>query len=108
MSDTYVSTKYNSAEAEALDDMASDGTYPTTGDVESPIGHVTMVDMTFGGWWVGDNRATFIPSGGYIVTCDSQGFVDAEHYATYDEAMIAFNELDREYGQWLDTVEGDV
>lgn len=70
-----MSGKYDSELAEALHGLSLDGTCETFGDVEAPVGHVSIVLD----YCAPDGDATdFAADGDYIVREDSAGFVTIE------------------------------
>lgn len=67
--------KYGSELAETLHGLTLDGTCETFGDVEAPVGHVSIVLD----YCAADGEATdFAAYGDYIVREDSFGFVEIE------------------------------
>jgi len=104
--------KFDSCQAEALWQMSLDGTDETTGDSEFE-GHLTLVVLDY------DHEEKIDPSrdvtpvvtvsaGAYIVSENSQGFVDVETYASEELARVDFDAADERYSAWLDEDEDNV
>lgn len=89
-----------SAQTEALHMLVLDGFDPTTGDVNA-YGHFTLIllprDQHVLLW---DGTEVVVPAGNYVVSEDSQGFVDSEIYATADQAREVFEYEKEAYGEW--------
>jgi hypothetical protein len=62
-------------------------------------------DVTDFGLWFGLVRSRGRRGQAYIVTEDSQGFVEYERYDTAAEAEARFEELQNEYSDWLEQEE---
>jgi hypothetical protein len=78
-------SKFSSDAAEILYDLSMDGSWEETGDVET-TGHVIFMPVSE------DLRAQHpaLTAEAYLLLTDSEGFVDAEEYASEADAEIAF------------------
>lgn len=94
--------KFDSCAAEALWQMSLDGTDETTGDVDFE-GHLTLIVLSdLYVETIEDGPAVTIWPGAYIVSEDSQGFVDLSTYAEVGLARVDFDAADERYSAWLD------
>lgn len=122
--DGYFATRYDSARDEVVGILSSvsEG-YGTaeTGDVEAPTGYVTLVLLddtcdldvqdTTGAYPVGDEageiaRAYGVTAddirGSWLVTVNSQGFLDVTRFDTEAEARAAYAIVEECYSVWND------
>lgn len=88
----------------------------TTGDVESPTGHVSVVhieseqearDAYEQAAYVDEDFDIAELIGHFVVVLDDQGLIDITTFESARGANAEFDRLDDEYSTWLATVEDD-
>lgn len=97
-----------------LRDVSPDYFDAQDGDVDSPFGHVSLVEITRddiasyvsreGDPWMSERR-NFEP-GWYLIRLNSDGLIWGMFYSTEQDARDDFAELEEAYGEWLDIVDG--
>jgi hypothetical protein len=95
--------KFDSCQDEALWQMSLDGTDETTGDVEWEAHYTLMVlNESVRVSMHEPRQLVTVPAGAYIVSENSQGFVDVSEYDTEALAREDFKRADDAYGAWLE------
>lgn len=124
MTSAYFATKYDSAASEViaiLSDVNEGYGRASTGDVEAPTGHFSLVILddtcdldvqdTTGAYPVGDLAGETAReygvtaediAGNFIVTHNEQGFVDVSSFDTEAEAERVYAALVEQYAAWSD------
>ena len=129
MTGTYFATKYDSAADEViaiLSDVNEGYGKESTGDVESPVGYISLVILddtcdldvqdTTGAYPRGDLAGETAREygvtaedirGNFIVVGNSQGFIGVERFDTAEAAQAEFDCREARYAAWSEQEEDD-